>query len=688
MRNLSDVHDSMVSNAKRTFLEHWTLKIGRWTLSAAGTLAFAQTPVPPAPAPAPAPGAQAAVSPAPAPAASAPAAAPQASTAPGITPQSSFLGKDLPAFDPGTDTLMWDGKTWNINNNRLFAARFEKYLNAPAATSQEDQQYQAVISEILARLAPGHATREQIDYCFRLLTRGSNYDIDARLCDSLADAIYTVWSAQRQQQRLVAANNAMQYEIMQLEAQTRLSSNAAQSARAAQQPRGQGGSSSSRRQSQQPQPPGGAPQPPAIPGLPQAPNLNSEDQTAESKRAAIEAGGWKERRLAEMVTRQKTNDIKRELSEIQAKVEYQALIVQFFFQRRFQHVLMATRFYRAIFADGDAKLNVSDETRQMFTRGTGFSPTVSTLDALANEAIRDVREGVKAFDFLLENNELDSASKRLAEAFTVGEYMPEIRTLDREKKRKCVTFVHKSNELISKMEVKDFTGAEKIIADLAPMAKDFDASKPTAMIETARQASRLHLAKARNAALSGDKDSLEKEIRAAADLWPLNPELAQMSQKIFDQGDVQQQALNDLQQLISQKNYRRIYEDSPRFIAASAQYPERQKQLQDVLDNMKKIEAATMRAEEMKRQGNYAGAWESVEKAAADFPDDVKLSQLRADLTTQAADFVRTLRAGQDLEKRDQLGASLSQFLKAQQLYPASDYAQEGIDRVKKLVLP
>ncbi len=627
--------------------------------------------------------------------------APPASAAPGAGLQSSFLGKDMPFFDPGTNMFTWDGKNWNIANNRLFAARFEKYLNAPEATTQEDQQYQAVVNEILARLAPGQATREQIDYCFRLLTRGSHYDIDARLCDSLADAIYTVWSAQRQQQRLIAANNAMQWELIVLEKETRMSPRTAQAARAAEmnaanrQPQAQGGRQSRQQQQQQPQqqpPPNQQPPVPQIPGLPtQIPGLpqgQSQQQVEDNKLAALEAGGYKERRLAEMIARQKANDIKRELSEIQAKVEYQALIVQFFVQRRFQHVLMATRFYRAIFADGDAKLNVSDEQRQLFTKGTGFSPTVSTLDSLANEAIRDVREGVKAFDFLLEKNELRSASERLAEAFAVGEYLPEIRTLTREKKRRCVAFVQKSNELLSKMEVKDFGGAEKIIAELAPLAKDFDASKPQAMIETARQGSRLHLAKARNAALSGDKDVLEKEIRAAAELWPLNPELAQMSQKIFDQGDVQQQALNDLDQLVAQKNYRRIYEDSARFIAASAQYPDRQKQLTGVLENMKKIEAATLRAEEMRRQGSYAGAWESVEKAAADFPDDVKLSQLRADLTTQAADFVRTLRNAQDLEKRDQLGASLSHFLKAQQLYPASEYAEQGIDRVKKLVLP
>jgi len=665
-------------------------------LSAAGTVAFGQALQPPA-APAPA----APVAPAPASPAAAPAASPTGSTAPGVTPQSSFLGKDMPFFDPGAQMFTWDGKNWNINNNRVFAARFEKYLNAPEATTQEDQQYQAVIHEILTRLSPGHASKEQVDYSFRLLTRGSSFDIDARLCDALADAIYTVWTAQRQQQRLLAANEAMQYEVMRLEANTRMSPRAAQAAQQAEMnssSRNQQGQASSRQSGQQQQGGGQQPQPPGqpqmpniiinLPGVPTPAPNQGQQATGDAKLSALEAGGWKERRLAEMISRQKANDIKRELSEIQAKVEYQALIVQFFVQRRFQHVLMATRFYRAIFNDGDAKLNVSDEQRQLFTRGTGFSPTVSTLDSLANEAIRDVREGVKAFNYLLEKDELRSASERLAESFTVGEYLPDIRTLPREKKRRCVTFVLKSNELISKMEVKDFGGAEKVIAELAPLAKDFDASKPQALIETARQGSRLHLAKARNAALSNDKETLEKEIRAAAEMWPLNPELAQMSQKIFDQGDVQQQALNDLDQLIAQKNYRRIYEDSPRFIAASAQYPDRQKQLNGVLDNMKKIEAATLRAEEMKRQGNFPGAWESVEKAAADFPDDVKLSQLRADLTTQSADFVRTLRQAQDLEKRDQLGASLSHFLKAQKIYPASEYAEQGVERVKKLVLP
>ena len=130
-------------------------------------------------------------------------------------------------------------------------------------------------------------------------------------------------------------------------------------------------------------------------------------------------------RITEIELKMKANDGQAaELSAIQSKVEFQALIVQLFFQRRYQHVLMATRFYRAIFTDGDTKLNVGKDTKELFEKSAGMPPTVGTLDSLANEAIRDVREGVQAFNFSLQNNELYGATKRLQEAFVEGEISP------------------------------------------------------------------------------------------------------------------------------------------------------------------------------------------------------------------------------------------------------------------------
>ena len=66
----------------------------------------------------------------------------------------------------------------------------------------------------------------------------------------------------------------------------------------------------------------------------------------------------------------------------------------------------------------------------------------------------------------------------------------------------------------------------------------------------------------------------------------------------------------------------------------------------------------------------------------------IAIGQARADLTTQAAEFVRTLRSAEEMEKRAQVGAALAWFLKAQKIYPASDFAQQGIDRMKKAIFP
>ncbi len=249
-------------------------------------------------------------------------------------------------------------------------------------------------------------------------------------------------------------------------------------------------------------------------------------------------------------------------------------------------------------------------------------------------------------------------------------------------------FSQKNYQLISAVQVKDYQLAEKLVKELDKIAKDFDDSKPLAAIETARTVSAMHLAKARNAAVSGDRATLESELKAATEIWPRNPALADVSGLIFSQADVQQKALVDLDQLISQRNHRQIYNDKLRFIAAAALYPDRQEQLKKILDQMQVIETAIIQAGEIEKHGDYAGAWETIEKIYKDHPDDSKLNQMRASLTTEAADFVRTLRTAEQLEAKDELGSSLAWYLKAQKLYPASEFAQDGINRLVKRVLP
>ena len=579
---------------------------------------------------------------------------------------STFLGKDVPFFDPGSNIATWDGKNWNVSNNALFQARFEKYLNAPAATTESDNEYQALLGEIMDLLAPGRVTPRSLDQAFQDLAKASRFQQDAHLCDSIASQVYSAWLSRRSNDRLNAASKSLEDERKRLEWNARLTAEGTELESSG------GGGGSGKSSSGKSKGGGGG----------QNPQQQAQQLSRDMQMQPILT------RLAEVNALIRANQLKREVAELQVKIEFQSLIVQHFLQRRFQHAIIGTRFYRNIFADGDSQLRIGEDAKNLFAKTSGLPPNMGTIDSLANEIMRDVHEGIQAFKFLLEKNELESATKRLAETFILGEYLPEVRTLNREDKRKALAFVHKSNQLISAIEVKDYALAEKLVAEFGQTAKDFDAAKPMAAIETAKQISTMHIAKARNAAVSGDKATLEAELKAATEIWPRNPSLTEASKVIFSQADVQSRAMVDFDQLVSQKNYRQIYEDRMRFIAATAMYPEKQEQLRKVLEDMQVIEIALVQAQEIEKRGDYAGAWESAEKAFRNFPDDNKLNQVRANLTTKAADFVHAIRQAEELEQKKQPGSSLAWYLKAQSVYPPSDFARQGVDRLTKEILP
>ena len=586
-----------------------------------------------------------------------PNATPSPSSAPAA--QGGFLGKDVPLLDPGSEVMTWDGKIWNIQDQRVYRARFEKYLNAEEETSTDAKRYREQFKEMLDLLSPTKASKENFRKAWAMLPQASSYEPDAELCNSLDDAIFGVLLAQQEVTKIDDQNRSLVRRKDTLEWNSRFAADSSLL--------------------------GPAPKNPAA-----AEQWNREQNLKRDMKMQPLLT-----ELGEVNASIAGNRVKKEALRLQAKIEFQALIAQLFLQRRFEHVLLANRFYRTLFGDGDNQLRVADDyassqsakNKESFGDLAKLPKTLGQLDALANEAIRDVREGVESFSFLLEKSELKSAAERLSEAFAIGEYLPEIRLLPRSKKREVLEFTRKTNQLLSALEVKDYERANGLVRELETLSRDFDSAKPMAAIETARTVSALHLAKARAAATSGDRATLESELRQATEIWPRNPALAEVSGAIFTQTDVQQQALNDFESLYGQKNFRQIFEDKVRFIAATALHPAKQEKLKQVLDQVQLAEAALLRAAELAKRGDAAGAWESVERGFSDYPDDPKLNQARAEFTTQAAEFVRSVRTAQEMERKQQLGSSLAWYLRAQQDYPNSELAQDGIARLSSKIL-
>ncbi|HUF62553.1 MAG TPA: hypothetical protein VMN36_10810 [Verrucomicrobiales bacterium] len=604
-----------------------------------------------------------------------PPAAPNPPSAQASQPSSAgnrgLLGFDLPFLDPGSDIASWDGKAWNIANNRILQARFEKYLNAPEDDSEVDRAYREALDAILEALSPRRQGGPSLSRATALMERAATFEIDARLCDSLLNAVYGVWLSERNVSSLQAANRELTNELRQANWNVEVAS---ERSRLSPPPRNSGGGD---------QPEGGRG------GQTAGDDSSTESGGSQSMQEATRLGTYLAQ-VAEIHALRTKNKAEMAVAAFQQKVEFQSLIAQFFLQRRFEHVVIACRLYRKLFDDGDGQLQLEkgSEAAKMFRTSLGVNPTINTLDSFANEAIRDVDEGVQSFLYLVERDELDSASKRLAEAFAVGEYLPRVRTLPREEKRKVVGFVRNANQLISALEVKDYGLAGELVERLRREAVDFDYSKANAAVQAAKTVSDMHIQQALLAARKSDDAAVQDNLRKAMEAYPTNPKLQEISSLIVGANDIQGQALSDLDRLISEGNYRTIYKDQARFIAASVAEPRRQEQLREILGNLRRIDVGIEQASRLAETGNREAAWEILERLFDEFPDDKELSARRSDLTTEVAGFVRALRTAKSLEERRQTGSSLAWYLKARQLFPGSEYASDGIQRIVDTVLP
>lgn len=642
--------------------------------------------------------------------------------------------KNVVDMKPNTFLSLW--------NNPAFAAQFEKFLSAPAETSEAAKIYRERISRIMELLSPGNTTKKNQDEAFNLLSKASEFESDANICSTIHDAVYTSANVRTEIARLIQQN-------VDLERQRKIAEyNNLQAAR------------------QRP--------------LDQAPVAKNEAQSY-NKNQDVEREARMEptkRELASLGQTIERNKMRIASAESSAKFQLQTLILQLFVQRRYQHVIIANRFYRAIFDDGDQSLQSFEQMAEklgynkdagqlkviakgdpkgaaaaggdggrsgagtsagsggasagvgnntsgmdgMALSGSGVQfglenasveslmnavssgmrtmsktfKTLSQLDGVANEIIRDVNEGVKVYKYLLEQNELESASTQLASIFTKGEYLPSVRLLTQDEKRKTLKYAQLCNKLVNASNSGNIDVVTAVVTEMKKMNPGFDDTEIMAAVQGAKTASSLHIAQARVAASKGDLQTVQSEITRAAAVWPNNPEIQSFSTdmtKVSEKASPQVQAVSDFDQLYGQKSFRRIFDEKEKYIASIAADDSdnkaiRKENLRAVLDRMQEIETSIMRAQEIARRGDFAGAWEGLEVTFGRYPDDQKLGQLRADLTTQAPDFVHDIRQAKSLEERKDYGSSLAWYLRSQSRYPMSDLSKQGIQRVVKQILP
>ncbi|MGB2403364.1 MAG: hypothetical protein ACPIA7_08130, partial [Akkermansiaceae bacterium] len=413
----------------------------------------------------------------------------------------SVYGNELPFVDPTQETITIMGRTFSMGDNRL-GGMFDAYLADSPNTSEEALEYRDTIDSILEAVSPHTKNTpytQKIRDGFSLLPRAATYPGDGRICDSLSNAIYaamlskgTVKNSKQfiadleiEKKRIIAKADWMRRTGM-----GNISPLASNNKVRIGQPRNQNGDQNSKL------------------------SLKQSYKIQEM-----------ERRIVEIEALKKSHQGKGELNMIQAKIEYQALLAQLFIQRRFEHVIIGTRFYNLIFRDGGSKMNLkkNSEVTKFFTEGLGVEPTVTGLDSAANEAMRKAKSLVQGFKNHLEYNELHGASKRLTEAYAIGEFLPVLQTIPSSERRIILEYVRNGNALIKAMDVRDYAQAKNILESLKKRSSDFDSTKAEGAIAAFMRVSNGHIRSAQMAMINGDQAGFEEEVKKATLTWPTNP---------------------------------------------------------------------------------------------------------------------------------------------------------------------
>jgi hypothetical protein len=602
--------------------------------------------------------------------------------------------------------------------------RFETYLSLKEVPDDRIKDYFGKMDQVSEILKTG-----DVFTAWKMLyTLGDYKDLDAGISRELAHRIETFWNTDRTKGGLEIANDQLRSNIETYDHNADLiADDLHQEALEEGQKVGGGKSSSSSSSSSGSQSSSSSTNSPLT-------NPNADPTEAEASLMPTMSGSLQGKmqltaeylKLLEARAKIKLNEMKENRMSDQDRMDFADYIRTLYDSHRYYHVIIASDFYRTLFSEGDypadlanqaaaasgqtARTSAQSAAKVKKDMGINYNGPLGAINALSNNdtsnptaqnqplSIADevtsaleinnaVDQAIQVFKYKADKGDIASAAEQLQEAFIGNEYHPGLQGLARADKEKVGDFLAKIDVLKNQLEVRDFEQVEAQIDSIKKVAADFDSTKPMALVNGIKLESQLRLGKARLLAQGGLLTQAMQEFQTAAEEWPGNPDLRTSASGFFNTEDLQNQSTTEFDRLVQDQNYRAIFDKQIAFAPAIKGDATREQQLKDALLKVQKAEMAAQKANMLAINGDPDGAWETIELAVKDWPDDMKLNKLLADLSGHSADFVSALNKARDAEDKQELGYSLTWYVNAQGYYPASVIANEGIDRVSKQIL-
>ncbi len=587
-----------------------------------------------------------------APAAAASVAQPVApAAAPANTQAPELFGVEFPLLDPASDTVSYKGGVFDVGNNAVVRARFEKYLQQNPDVSEDARKYRNKLEELVhvtqrnARSGKAVGGENMVKIGHGLYEM-SEYPPDGGQAGALASAMASALAVQFANQKRDRENDKLQAEIDELVSHTNRLTNINT---------GRGKASAS--------------------------NTNTVRISRNTKKIAGHEAA------------QVKNDAESTAALALSKVNYQSMLVSLLLSRRFDHALIGANSYRHIFRDGDTTLKLEKDSQadKLFRNTAGMPPTINSIASAASTARREVDQHMEAVNNLLEQNKLSDATQHLIEAVAVGEYMSSVSTFPTEKRRRIAEYWSLRRRVLTSLNARDYGTAEEIAKRMKELDRDFDDAMVMSYCAGKKQQSDLALRNAVKALQDGNDEEFNKYITEAGEIWPRNPRLAEGRKKLetIDSHDPVKQ---EFKTLISRSEFRTIYNEQSRFEVVAVD-PELKEQYRDAITLIGTIDGMLAQLDVAAQQDTVIGPCMAYEMLLDKKKEDERFASdpLFTDALNRYAlaghDFVQALEQAAECEKRDELGSALACYYRAQCIYPGSRMARAGAERVSQLIL-
>ena len=591
----------------------------------------------------------------------------------GETPPPQLMGMELPLLDPSTDTISYGGGKFDVGNNAMVRERFEKYLNQSPDDTEASRKYRRSIEKLIDLTQKYSKNAGPVGSKVLVKIGTTLYDIsdypgDGQQAGALASGMVSALDAQRANLRRDKANQQLDDDIEKLVKKTNSLTN--QNTQ-----KGSGGGNIGNIQGKS----------------------GASGGVSHTVRIAFNT-----QKIAENKAKQGANIAASEASLLKAKIQYQALLLSLFLERRFDHTVIGARVYRHIFRDGDTTLNMEKDSDayKMFTGISGMPPTVNALDSAAANARRDIDQSMDSITNLLAQNKLGEATNRLITAVAIGEFMQSVAVFPAESRRRIAEYWTLRKNALVALNARDYGEVERISGRLKELDADYNDSLLMSYTEAKKTQSVGYLRQARKAMEANKEEEAMEAMANAAVVWPRNPRIAE-AKSMVEKIDAYDKEKAEFADLIRAKRFRDIYRDRNRLKVVAALDETLAQQYEAVLRYIETIDNSLTQFREIAEEQGTMGAGMAYEKLVemqaenealpeelfrGELKNDKQFSDTLRDLRDAAGEFTEALATAQKQEKKGEYGSALAHYYRALELNPTSIMAKDGINRVSDVI--